>query len=711
MKIDKPLIYSVFSLGFTTIITQIILLREFLAVFYGNELVIGIILANWMILTGIGAFLGKYFGYRKISEKNLIFSFFAQGIFPIMTVFLLDYLRNIVFTSGSMVNLVQILYSSFILLFPFCIVSGFTFIFLTSLISFNNKSNLISKVYALESVGSLIGGLISSFLMIFFLKTYQSLTILLILNLLFSVYLSYKFGGIIIRFLLIVITFVSFVAVFNFNLDNISKKYLFQNQEILYYKDTPYGNLTITRQGEQKNFYENNVLLFSTGDPISNEESVHYAMIQNDSPKTVLLIGGGISGTINEILKYNINKIDYVEINPWIISVGKTYADLLSDKRINIVIDDARLFIKNTYQRYDVVLINLPEPITAQLNRFYTIEFFSEIKSKLNKNAVISLSLLTSTDYISPEVKKINSIIFNSLGKVFKNILIIPGMKNYFIASDKKLNVNIGKMIDQRGIENLYVNKYYLDDNLLRERSNYLKSNLIEKTNTNKDFYPVSYYRLIIHWLNYFDLNYWIPVLILIAGFTFFIIKLNAVSFGIFCGGFAASSIEIVLLISFQVIYGFVYNTIGIIITIFMAGLTVGSYFWNKIFSNSRLENFIKIQFYISIYSLTLPLFLVLLKYNSLPVLIVHLAFFLLIFIISFLVGLEFSLASKIERGNISSITSKIYSADLIGSAFGALLVSTFFIPVLGLIQVSIITGLLNFVSSIITFKSRTSTN
>ncbi len=59
-KAVKNLNYVVLSLGFTSTITQIILLREFLSVFYGNELVIGIILGNWMIITGIGSYLGKF---------------------------------------------------------------------------------------------------------------------------------------------------------------------------------------------------------------------------------------------------------------------------------------------------------------------------------------------------------------------------------------------------------------------------------------------------------------------------------------------------------------------------------------------------------------------------------------------------------------------------------------------------------------------------
>lgn len=52
----------VFALGSTAIISQLIILREFMTIFNGNELVIGTILGNWMILTALGAFLGRRSG-------------------------------------------------------------------------------------------------------------------------------------------------------------------------------------------------------------------------------------------------------------------------------------------------------------------------------------------------------------------------------------------------------------------------------------------------------------------------------------------------------------------------------------------------------------------------------------------------------------------------------------------------------------------------
>lgn len=135
VKISREVVLSTAALGITSIVTQIILLREFLSIFYGNELVIGIILADWMVLTGAGSFVGKYADRVKGKTTFLIISLCLMAILPSVTVFLLRYLRNIVFAIGGMVGIFQILYSSFLLLIPYCLLTGFLFTFLAHTVS------------------------------------------------------------------------------------------------------------------------------------------------------------------------------------------------------------------------------------------------------------------------------------------------------------------------------------------------------------------------------------------------------------------------------------------------------------------------------------------------------------------------------------------------------------------------------------------------
>ena len=278
-----------------------------------------------------------------------------------------------------MVGITQVLYSSFILLLPYCLVSGFSFTLFAQRLSKKYDSNLIGHVYALESAGSVLGGLTFNLVLIFYLETFQSLIILMGVDFLVALFLLFKHGKSAVVAAAASGSIALIVLASAMNLDDLTRRLQFQGQELLFHKDTPYGNLVITKQADQMNFYENNTLLFSTNDVVANEEAVHYAMIQHASPRSVLLISGGISGTTQEILKYHVDRIDYVEINPWIIDIGKRYTSALADKRIHIINQDARLYVKTASQKYDVVLINLPDPTTAQLNRVLHPRLFRRI--------------------------------------------------------------------------------------------------------------------------------------------------------------------------------------------------------------------------------------------------------------------------------------------------------------------------------------------
>ena len=81
------------------------------------------------------------------------------------------------------------------------------------------------------------------------------------------------------------------------------------------------------------------------------------------------------------------------------------------------------------------------------------------------------MSLVSSADYLSGESRQVRSVMANTLGAVFKNILIVPGSRDYLLASDGSLDIHIGRLIKERGIPTIYVNENYLDDELLQQRS------------------------------------------------------------------------------------------------------------------------------------------------------------------------------------------------------------------------------------------------
>jgi len=701
------LLAAVVVVGISSIVTQIVLLREFLSVFYGNELVIGIVMANWMIVTAIGTFLGRYAERVQNRLGLLTVLIILLGIIPSITVFLIRFLRNSVLEIGVMPDLLQIILFSLFFIAPYCILSGFSFNVIAVLISEEKKENRIPEAYSWEAVGSVLGGLAFSIGFLYSIQTFERLFILIVVTLIAAYFISLQSQGTVAKIFILSIALLLLIFGRGINIEEITMGFVMPGQKILYHNDTPYGSLTVTEQDNQYNFFENNVLLFSTQDPASNEEAVHYTMLQHPDPRDVLLVSGGISGTTREILKYNVEKIDYVELNPAIFELGEKFTDNLKDPRIHIISQDGRLFVRSTSSNYDIVLINLPDPVTAQINRYYTAEFYSDVKKILKKGGVLGMSLSSSADYMNKDARLMRSILYSTLKENFLNILIIPGMRDFFIASDLVLDIRISERVVSRRLDNIYVNPYYINDKLLTRRSRGIEDLIWKDELRNLDFKPISYYRQLILWLESFDINYGILILIFTVLVIFSLARTNTISYGMYTAGFAGSGIEIVLLLAFQILYGYVYQMMGILIAMFMAGLASGALMRKKIISNVNIKTYMYTQVVLAVVIAFVPVILYLLQVTVVSSVVTTIAFILTTFLIACIVGFEFSTATELDQGSYSSIASRIYGFDLIGSAVGALLVSAFLIPLAGIIPVCFLIALIVFSSAVLSFVHR----
>jgi predicted membrane-bound spermidine synthase len=134
----------------------------------------------------------------------------------------------------------------------------------------------------------------------------------------------------------------------------------------------------------------------------------------------------------------------------------------------------------------------------------------------------------------------------------------------------------------------------------------------------------------------------------------------------------------------------------GVIITIFMAGLAVGSLLVNYYLAEANQRNYRFILYGIALFSFMLPFALKAMNLHNLHALAINAFFIALTLIISILTGMLFAQAAVIRTGSISRTSGTLYSADMIGSAFGVLIVSAFLLPWLGILKVCFIIGLLN---------------
>jgi spermidine synthase len=687
-----------FSLGVTSLVTQVILIREFLSVFYGNELVIGVLFASWMLLTGSGAFLGRFAKTNNGSSGFLAVLLMLFGSLPVLTVFLLRLLRNVVLPVGTMEGIAPIIGSSLLLLAPFCILIGLTFTILCALAR-GSGGHTVGTVYAVEAMGSFAGGLVYSLFLVSYLNTFQSLSAILAFNV--AIALTVVRGTDRAWRVVWTMSALLLVPLIVVDVDRLASGFLHPGEEVLFSKDTPYGTVTVTRRADQENFYENGTLLTSANDASGAEEPVHYAMIQHPLPKSVLMVSGVLTGATKEVLKYVPDRLDVVEINPVLIDLARVWTKGLDDRGVEVFAKDARVFVRQTRRRYDVVLLNVPEPSTLQINRYYTSEFFEDVKRIMNPGGIVSTGALPGAEYQSDDAARINATMMNTLKPIFRHVLVVPGNRVYFLASDSVLSVGIANLVEQRGIPTTYVNKYYLDDEDLGRRSSLIQSGLASDASVNRDLVPVSYLRHAAHWLGFFQSNL-LPIVLLFAGFVLVVLlRLDSLSAGVMTGGFAASSVEILLLLAYQILCGHIFQMLGIIIALFMAGLAAGSHLAQKISPQRRHTAFIKAQWGIGVFCFLLPFALIVLQFvRDYPVLVNPAICFLALTIAS-IVGAEFSLATLLKKGETQSIASELYGIDLIGSALGALLAGAYLIPALGFSMMCFIAGSLSVLSSL----------
>ena len=707
-KRSHLLFADAFFLGFTLLGAQIILLREFLMVYNGNELVIGLLLSIWLLITALGSWAGRFLKAEKKYDNLIRVLFLFISIYPLAASFSIEYFRNVLLEPGRMVSLTEIVWYSTLLLFHLCFTGGFLFNVIN--IASGKGKGLLQNCYALESFGSLVGGMIISLFFIFYLQisNFRSLEYLMILNLIFFGIHDFRQRKFFESFVFVIITLFLMMSIFKFEPNEIAKKKLFSGQKILLTKETAYGNLTVTETEGQMNFFENGVLLFSTGDVAQREEDIHYAMLERPDAKKILLIGGGMTGTTLEILKYkDIREIDYLEVNPDIFNITKDYTDYLSDQRIRTFAEDPLIFVKKTQKKYDVIFVNQPPPSSAQLNRFFTVEFYKRLKRLLLPGGVVSTRLTSSENYMSNDEVELQTSVYNSIRKSFKNVLVVPGQKLYYLASDSTLTMDFAQRYKALHIENKYVNDAYLNDNLIRFRSDQVVSSYTDSTLVNHDFKPFVYLLYIRHWLSFYQVNIWvIPVAYTILALLF-LVFLKPGSTAMFTSGFTGAGTEILLLIAFQVVFGYVYLFLGVIITLFMAGLTVGSLVSKNCMKYDIRKLILKIQLVTGLFILLLALFL-LVQHLIRDASVIQFLFSLFMMIIALLVGYQYGVIVCRTNKSTGKTVASVYSSDLIGSALGSFLVVVYFIPVYGLISTLLILSGFHFLTIfILTIKHK----
>ena len=745
--IPSPVL-TITTTGFVATVAQIIILRELLVLFYGNELSAGLIFAGWLLWSGLGSGLsGKW--ALKVSARTTLLRLMLvclSAMLPLSVLFIRA--TRIIWTlpAGELPSIGKMLFISVAVTGLFCPISGALFGICWA-IHRKKGENQPLGIYLGESLGSAAGGLFFYFIFLPYGSVFTTIWITcgMILFISWGLFRPWRpisnlrFGHLMwITVSLLVVS----GAVSGSGLDQMSRRWQWGPSLSAVY-DTAYHNIVLLKKEGQVSVFTNGLWLFSEPDRLSAEQGVHLALLQHPNPKTILLLGGGIAGLLEELFKQpGIRYVDYVEPDPDFIRLlnphlSSATASSLRHPLVRLFHRDPRIFLGRSRVSYDVILMNMGDPITAQMNRFYTKEFFARVKHRLSPGGIFSFAVSGGESMLGPTQARFLGSIKKTLLQIFPRTLIYPGDQIRFFATDMSGVLlsdysALAHRISERNLQLRYIREDILQDALSPFRLDYLKSILegITGAAVNRDFFPICYFHNLMMWaIQWHDvlqkfLNVlanlklrWLWTALAIAGVIIVAIFWTgrckfriAVAGSIFVSGAIEMVLQVVFLLSFQIIQGFVYRQLALIIAFFMTGLAVGTGWisWQnppQPKTNVAQGLFIRVQALVCMLPLGLMLFLPLIHgeiQNFLSPAAMGWLFSGLSLITGILGGVHFALAVIVMAGTgvaLEKIGGGFYALDLTGAAAGILIAALFILPIYGIMNTLIFLSTLSGIS------------
>jgi spermidine synthase len=823
-------------IGFTSVIAQIVLMRELIVVFYGNEISLGIMLAGWLLWTAIGSSVVGQVSARLGDSRKLMAGLetLIAAVFP-LTIFAVRASRPVFQTvPGETLGPGPMFLTSFTTLTLFCLVSGALFAAGSRLCADAARTSTasgVSSVYLLEAAGSGLGGLLASLVLIRYFTSFEIAAGLALLNLVAAAWVGVRTPSY--RRVLLVLPFIAALLIPRAArlLEAKSLALLWHGFSLVESRNSNYGNLALVATSESRSLFENGLRVLTVPDPSAAEEAVHFALLEHAAPRALLLIGGGINGSLAQALQYSsLERVEYVELDPAVLGVAErhfaqAWTRVRSDPRVRLHPMDGRLFLKTSRARFDVIIIDLPDPFTAQLNRFYSQEFFIEAAEKLNPGGVLSFQVTAAENYISQELADLLRCLEKTLRAVFPQVVAIPGETVHFLATNQPGSLTLDPSelmtrLRERRIRTQYVREYYLPFRMSPDRMQDLQLQIEPQPATpiNRDFTPIAYYFDVVLWSSKFR-STWRDLLESLARLRFGAV-VGGVALGLFglalvvglgerlrvarhrrsadpadagsaqdgepgdpgsaqhgdpaeagspphchrstvglsvaAMGFTLLGLEVLLLLGFQALYGYVYQQLSILVAVFMVGMAAGAWLsvsrplWWERPTPARVHgqdaratageapalravvatrlfpgpsDYVKLallQLLASLAPLVLyGLFVLLESVRSLAALLTisQMVFPVLALIAGLMGGYQFPLASRIYfagseepripqggtevRATSSAFNSTrnpgmLYALDLVGACLGAVALSAYLLPVYGFLRTAMLMAVVN---------------
>jgi len=636
--------FSIALIGVTSLLLQVVLLRELLTSFFGNELCIAIILLDWLLIVAAGSWLAGRRRRWDVTPAAFGCLQLALSLAVPAVIIFSRALGGRTMFPGEAVSPGHMALLAALAVGPGCLLLGAQFAVACRLLeSFDASGRLVSKVYALESLGAVLAGVVFHFILAEHVRPLSIGLGVGLLNAAAGLWLlgvgpcqhqkaleSLKWleapgdsvsgalpnkvpgsrGRATLEALCAMVAAVCALLLAwpaaRDAVDHRSLTLRWREFDLVACRSSRFGNLAVIENDSQVSLFQDGSLLFASDELQASEWAAHLPLLYLERPGSVLMIGAGYPDTVRQVRRHPARALRVIEMDPALVELARQWlpgGKLSAVGAEHLTIGDARAWLAKANETYDAILVNVHDPTTAALNRYYTREFFALAREALSSGGVLAVSLSGHAAYLTSERQVIHAGVFRALKQVFGHVKAVPGYQVRLLATRDPgvLNASVrtlAQRLERRGPGTQFITPFSLQTALSPfALDSYLRTVSPVDVRPNTDLRPVTHYNYLRLWLKQYaacglralpivesapGLTHWL----LLVAITLLALhrsprcrwrqgRIGVLTAGV---GFVLMGVQLVVILGFQALAGYVYHQIGILVALNMGGLAVGGW-------------------------------------------------------------------------------------------------------------------------------------
>jgi len=709
-----------FILGALSLMIQSLMIRECFAQLQGNEMFLGIFYCGWFGGIMSGAALGSRAARSERSfRRQWLFLAQAPALVALVRAFRLFLDAPSAAPSFS---------SSVALLFavsaPVGVVIGRLFpLGCAALADAGQRDNAAGAAYVWESSGAVAGGFFFSFIAVEAFGGFELACLTAVLAaFVFAFVLPSSERPWLARSLALTAAAAATILASPGEhwLSQLKLRALAPGRTLVAALDTAYSHLDLTEQGGEYVLFHDGQPGAPFPDPYNDVPAAAGLLAQHPDPRRILLLGWTEPGVIQSLLDFGADEITMVTPDARLVRAGLQWlppelSAVYQHPRVRAVIADPRKFIQRSAAQYDVIALRVGEPVNGQLNRMFTVEFFTEARRRLAVPGVLCLDFHCSIHAVGRELSDYGGTLYQTLRAVFPDVIARPGdtcqlvagtLPGVVSADPETLARRAEQWPDLGGAFSPFL--FYMEfppDQTARINELLLNSAAL----VNRDERPAAYLYHLLLWSRWQAagersalrqslrtlvdggwrpwLFVWFAALTLWAAWQFLRRRRGRAAAGlglltIGAAGFASMGGQLALLFSYQAAHGYLYQMIAWINALFMAGLALGSWaagYWLRRTARADAGLFIVTSIFV--------LFLALLPRAAEVARAAQALEFLLFVVAGCLTGFIFPLGTELVRRDSTTGRAAAWAdlTDHLGAALAAPLTALMLLPAMGI--------------------------